>query len=188
MDAFSSSARGCPKDTTGAQALYSKAAPKFALAKRYLGRMYLESSDKDQHIQALQYLGQAANWGDTRSMVLLADINLHGSDGVTKNEALAAEWLDRAQRLHDPVASYQRGLLYQKGQGLAKSRAMAAKLFRRSAEAGYPPAEAALGMCYAKGSGVPMDTAQAVHWLTLAAPKDTYAATELKIITTGKAQ
>ena len=175
---------GVPQDMNVAKQLYVNAAPNFALAQRYLAELYLESPNPGDHAKALPFVltGQAV--GDTGSMVLLSVMYTRG-DGVTKDYTAASRWLEIAAQRQDPVAMYQRGLLYARGHGPQKSYEMAAELFQRAASAGYAPAQAALGVCYATGRGVQRDRNQAIRWLTLAAPRDAYAATELSLFQRG---
>jgi TPR repeat protein len=37
-------------------------------------------------------------------------------------------------------------------------------------------------MCYAKGLGVPQNTQEAIKWLSMAAPKSSFAAKQLAIL------
>lgn len=179
--------RGVPQNTTTARQLYKQAAPRFALAYAFLGESYLESSNSADHSRAILYFLNGASAGETESMIQLAVMYTRG-DGVTRDYASAAKWLDQAQQRGDPVASFQRGALYHNGLGVPKSHAEAVTLYRRAALAGYAPAQAALGMCYATGSGVTKDFNQAIYWLSLAAPTFPYAVGQLALIRAGGLQ
>lgn len=178
---------GVAKSIDTARQLYTKAAPKFALAYTFLGETYLESTNPVDHSRALPYFLNAASNGETQSMVQLAVMYARG-DGVTQNYANAAQWLDKAQQHGDLVASFQRGTLYHNGLGVPKSHTEAVALYRRAALAGYAPAQAALGMCYATGSGVAKNFSQAIYWLGLAAPTYPYAAAHLALAKQGRVQ
>jgi TPR repeat protein len=173
---------GLAEDLNSAKALYLAAGQKFALAWSYLGEMYLASGNPSDATQALLLFQRAAALGETRSMVHLADMLVLGT-GVEKDPSHSVEWLNRAAAQNDPVAVYQQGKMYYYGWDRHKSSRMAAYLFMKSANAGYPPAEAALGMCYALGVGITKDLHQAIQWLKLAAPRDSYAANELALVT-----
>jgi TPR repeat protein len=177
--------KGVPQNTTTAQQLFAKAAPSFALASSFLGETYLQSSSTADHSKAVPYFLTGAAAGDTLSMVQLAAMYTRG-DGVAQNLSNAAQWLQQAAQRGDLVAAYQRGLLYYRGQGLPQSHIEAVALYSRAALGGYAPAQAALGMCYATGDGVTKNIGQAIYWLSLAAPTDTYAATELALLKSGK--
>lgn len=176
--------RGVPQDDNAAKELFGKAAPVFALAKTYLGEMYLNSSSPAERSKALEYFWSAAAKGETSSMVHLAVMYIRGL-GVQKNLVLANKLLQNAAQMGSCVAYYQRGVLYRDGAGVPRSYRMAATLFRRAADMGYPPAQAALGMCYATGVGVEKDLAQARKWLGKAAPADKYAARRLAALSPG---
>jgi uncharacterized protein len=177
--------KGVAQNTTTAQQLFTKAAPSFALASTFLGETYLQSSNSADHSKAVPYFLTGAAAGDTLSMVQLAVMYTRG-DGVAQNFSNAAQWLQQAAQRGDLVAAYQRGLLYYRGQGLPQSHIEAVALYTRAALGGYAPAQAALGVCYATGDGVAKNLNQAIYWLTLAAPTDTYAAAELALAKAGK--
>lgn len=69
----------------------------------------------------------------------------------------------------DPMAQYQLGLMYGKGEGVPEDFKEAVKWSRLSAEQGYDKGQYNLGVHYSRGWGVPQDNIKALEWWTLAA-------------------
>ena len=170
--------RGLPQNLASAKALFVSVGSRFALAQTYLGELLLASGDANDRIQASFLFQRAAGVGETKGMLHFANIQLQAGGALTG----AAQGLAQAESRNDPVALYERGTLYRSGLGVEKSAKMAVYLYQRSANVGYAPAQAALGMCYATGTGVGKDLNQAVKWLTMAAPRDQYAARQLPLV------
>jgi hypothetical protein len=89
--------------------------------------------------------------------------------GVTRDDAEAARWFERAAAQGHHRARSNLARLYLLGLGVEKDTEHAAGLYKRSARAGYVKAQAALGNLYARGVGVPKDLLRAYFWWTLAA-------------------
>lgn len=71
---------------------------------------------------------------------------------------------------HDePIAQYDLGVMYAKGQGVPQDYAEAVKWFRTAADHGHSDAQYSLGVMYANGQGVPQEYAEAARWYRKAA-------------------
>ncbi len=70
--------------------------------------------------------------------------------GVPMNKATAEDWYKSGTRMHDPMATYNLGLLYSESQEHVHDFGKAAKLFRTSVQGGYVPAMHALGLLLLK--------------------------------------
>lgn len=81
----------------------------------------------------------------------------------------------------DPVAQFNLGIDYSKGEGLAKDSAASLQWFKKSALAGFAPAQSALGVIYSEGTNVPRDDKEALKWLTLAGQQGLFEAQKLLI-------
>jgi len=68
-----------------------------------------------------------------------------------------------------PIAQYDFGILYAKGEGVSIDYGEAVGWFRKAADQGLAPAQYAMGLAYAHGQGLPVNDAQAVDWLRRAA-------------------
>ncbi len=62
----------------------------------------------------------------------------------------------------DPVAQFNLGVMYHKGEGVARDLQTAAKWYGLSAEQGWPAAETNLGHMYYNGQGVKQDKVEAL--------------------------
>lgn len=69
----------------------------------------------------------------------------------------------------DPIAQYNIGCSYEKGNEVLQDHAEAVKWFRLAAEQGLANAQYSLGSCYFNAKGVPQDAVEAVKWFRLAA-------------------
>lgn len=69
----------------------------------------------------------------------------------------------------DPVAQFQLGGLYSRGDGVTQDDAAAARWWRLAAEQGFAEAQNELGTVLSEGIGVEADAAEAMRWFTLAA-------------------
>ncbi|MGI6262549.1 MAG: esterase [Succiniclasticum sp.] len=92
--------------------------------------------------------------------------------GRKRNDALAAQWYEKAQQKDDITSMYLLGACYEKGQGVPqdfqKAKSLYEKAARREDHVGAP-AMVALGHLYEKGIGVPVDLAKAREWYQKAA-------------------
>ena len=83
-------------------------------------------------------------------------------------ETALSLWRPLAAR-GDPIAHYNLGLMYGRGEGVARDPAEAARWLRLAAEQGLAEAQAQLGLAYGRGAGVVRDPVQSARWLGLAA-------------------
>lgn len=86
----------------------------------------------------------------------------------TDPAARAAFYLARA-KAGDPIAQYDIGALYARGDGLVQDFATAASWFHAAAAQGNIDAQYNLGVIYERGLGVAPDATQAVNWYRSAA-------------------
>jgi TPR repeat protein len=172
---------GVPTDHATARTLFAAAAPKFALAQRYLGESYLRSKSRSDLAAAATWLGSASALGDRSAMLDLAGMYAQRL-GQPQSIKAALYWLRKAAETNDPAAIFQQGYFYRHVPGKLANPKKAIALYTSAATAGYVPAQSALGMCYAKGLGVPQNTQEAIKWLSMAAPKSSFAAKQLAIL------
>ena len=172
---------GVAQNHDAARTLFEGSAPVFALAQTYLGEWHVRSNTAQDYAIALQLFNAAAVQNDTRAMVDLAMLYVQGK-GVQQDGAAARQWLAEAAKWGDLGAIFRQGYLYRHAPGKVNNPGRAVALYQQAAARGYVPAEAALGMCYLWGLGVQKDVAQAVKWLSMAAPEDPFAARQLAAI------
>jgi TPR repeat protein len=84
-------------------------------------------------------------------------------------EALSLQAAQAGAEKGDPVALYDLGKRYSKGDGVLQDYAKAAECWRQSAEKGHAFAQNNLAVLYAKGLGVPQDHELAAKWYRKAA-------------------
>ena len=111
-----------------------------------------------------------AEKGDATAQFYLGTLFAEGQ-GVTRNDATAFMWFQRAANQGNAIAQYNVGASYAAGTGVAQSYPDAAKWFRRAADQGMVFAQVNLGLLYAAGNGVPQDNIEALKWLELAFKK-----------------
>jgi TPR repeat protein len=83
----------------------------------------------------------------------------------------AASYMAQA-KAGDPVAQYDVGVLYARGDGLVQDYASAFSWFHAAAAQGDVAAQYNLGVLYAEGRGVPVDLGEAVNWYRRAADQN----------------
>ncbi len=92
-----------------------------ALADFNAAREAAMRGDFDQSLPELMALAEA---GRAEAQSLLGDLYSRG-DGVEKDDALAAQWYEKASRQGYSDAQYALGLLYQTGRGVPRDKATA---------------------------------------------------------------
>jgi TPR repeat protein len=133
-----------------AQPLYVSAAPKFSLAKTYLGRLLVKQK---QYPQAMTLFQEAAKAGDTTAMIAIADLYSRGKQPA-KMASPIKRWLRLAGQRGDRTALYILGTQYQKGSpGFPADRKRALSFLRSAAVRGHKPAQLALSAAFAAGDG-----------------------------------
>jgi serine/threonine protein kinase len=107
---------------------------------------------------------KAANAGDAKAQVEIANRYFYALNGVGKDYSQAVAWYRKAADQGSAVGQSDLGSLYYYGHGLPQDYAQALFWFRKAADQGDASADANLGVMYANGQGVPQDYAQAVAW------------------------
>jgi len=121
-----------------------------------------------QFALAFREFQRLAEKGEVAAQTALARMYRNG-EGVTKDDARAAEWYRRAAETGDPEAQNGLGFLYETGRGVEQDEARAAEWYWRAAERGHAPSQTSLGLLYATGRGVRQDHATARRWYRRAA-------------------
>ena len=80
-------------------------------------------------------LKQKAEAGDAKSQLALARMHYNG-DGMTKDDAKAAEWYQKAAAQGSAMAQYNLGMMYQKGEGVTKDAAKAEEWLQKATAQG----------------------------------------------------
>lgn len=112
---------------------------------------------------------QAAAAGIPEAEAMLGLLSGEGAFGVSKNEAQARYWLERASRQEHVKAMYALSLLYKDGRGGPQKPTDAMILLKKAAQAGLPEAQFLLGLEYVLGEQVPLDIRAGYEWLKRAA-------------------
>ena len=94
-------------------------------------------------------LKRKAEAGDAKSQFGLARLYYNG-DGVTKDDAKAAEWYMKAAEQENDFAQYKLGAMYDKGEGVPKDSAKAAEWWKKAAAQGNDAAQEALKLAPSK--------------------------------------
>ncbi len=83
------------------------------------------------------------------------------------DDAYFQEQLAEARK-GDPIAQFNMGIIYLKGDSAPLNHAEAVKWFRKAANQGVDAAQANLGLMYVTGDGVPKDNVKAFSWWSVA--------------------
>jgi len=116
-----------------------------------------------------------AEQGNPSSQCALGEIYSHGFLGVTKNDAEAVKWFQKAAEQGDAEAEDDLGICYRDGLGIPKDAVEAVRWFRKAAEQGFDRAQHNLAYCYNFGIGV-TNLVEAVKWYRKAAEQGVAAA------------
>jgi TPR repeat protein len=84
-----------------------------------------------------------AESGNSKDQLGLARMYYNG-DGVTKDDAKAAEWYQKAAEQGNAFAQYNLGTMYDKGEGVGKDPAKAAEWWQKAAAQGNDAAQECL--------------------------------------------
>jgi len=179
-----------------------KVVPSLAVLLLTLGGVFISvgnSAMAEPVIQAKKLTPEAefaetkkkAEAGDADAQFLLGLLYYVG-DGVTKDDAKAADWfrkaaaqghagaqnyvpaeavkgLQKAATQGDAEAQFNLGRRYSLGKDVAKDYAKAFEWFQKAAKQGHPNGEFFLGSAYILGQGVQKDSAKAFEWFQKAA-------------------
>ncbi len=114
-------------------------------------------------------LRQAALKGDGKAAFVVATRFLRGHDGVAKDPARGARWLERAAEKGVVVAMFRLGAMHEQGLGVVRDYQQARAWYERAAMAGNVRAMHNLGALYASGRLGRPDFHQAAYWFRKAA-------------------
>ena len=103
---------------------------------------------------ALALLNKAADAGDTKSMLELAELYSAGT-AIDRNDAQAIRWYREAADAGNTQGMLQLGGMYSLGIDVSQNYREAAHWFQMAADAGNSSAMFDLGWLYEKGEGVP---------------------------------
>ncbi len=96
------------------------------------GEFATDGRNAEERITGLK---QKAESGDAKSQLGLARRYYNG-DGVTKDDAKAAEWYQKAAEQGNALAQYNLGTMYQRGEGVTKDAAKAEEWLQKAAAQG----------------------------------------------------
>ncbi|HEX2529213.1 MAG TPA: hypothetical protein VHL31_23310 [Geminicoccus sp.] len=147
--------------------LQARAADGDVNAMRSLARIYRDGSlaPADEE-QALYWLEQAAEAGDTQSATRLAAVTRG-----TGRDAERLRWLTTAAEAGDPRAAGGLAAAYLNGEGVTADPQKAQAWAARAIEGGDTAAMAVFGRAYVEGRGVPKDVPRGLQMLEEAAAK-----------------
>ena len=145
------------------------------LLMQYLGPQLIPSSLRPGAVAApmsaeMRALALKANQGVAGAELLLG-LKYAEGDGIAKNDAEAAKWLQRAAEKGQALAQYRLGTLYEKGLGVPLDTKVAADWYAKAAEAGNVKAMHNLAVAYANGAGRETNYTEAARWFRSAAER-----------------
>ncbi len=91
-----------------------------------------------------------AESGNAKDQLGLARLYYNG-DGITKDDAKAAEWYQKAAEQGNAFAQYNLGVMHDKGEGVPRSAAKAEEWWQKAAAQGNEAAQESLKLLHAKG-------------------------------------
>ncbi|MGC2047435.1 MAG: tetratricopeptide repeat protein [Gallionella sp.] len=91
-----------------------------------------------------------AESANAKDQLVLARLYYNG-DGVTKDNAKAAEWYQKAAEQGNAFAQYNLGMMYDKGKGIPKDAAKAVEWWQKAAAQGNEAAQESLNHLPANG-------------------------------------
>lgn len=142
---------------------------KFGLAQLY-GRPRAWSKKIPHNDElALKLYHEAASQGHELSYFVLSQIYENGSNGVEKNDAIAAQWYRKAADNGSSFAQGQLAQRFQEGRGVDQSDAEARRWYGKSAAQGNVYAQTSLAKMYRDGSGGPRDESMVLQLFIKAA-------------------
>jgi len=145
------------------------------LLMQYLGPQLIPSSLRAGAVAApvsaeVRALALKANQGVAGAELLLG-LKYAEGEGIAKDEAEAAKWLQRAAEKGEALAQYRLGTLYEKGLGVPLDAKVAADWYAKTAEAGNVKAMHNLAVAYANGTGRETNYTEAARWFRSAAER-----------------
>jgi TPR repeat protein len=118
---------------------------------------------------ALAMLRSSADAGNAESQFQLGRAYSFGAPGLPRDDAVAAQWVEKAAQKGHPEAQNNMGYLYSVGFGVPKDGEKAMSWWHRSAEAQFTPAQLNLGLAFLDGKLVAKDDTKAFLWVSRAA-------------------
>ena len=154
-----------------ARSLRSLAAPSPAAAAAVapkvsaedLSKRAKDAYDHKDWATAFPLVKLLAENGDRGSELRLGAMYSNGF-GVSRDDAQAVLWYQKAAAAGESAAAFNMGVRYQFGRGVPQDDAQAVSWYRKAADAGIAPAMTNLGFMYFNGRGLPQDDAQALAW------------------------
>jgi TPR repeat protein/chaperonin cofactor prefoldin len=145
------------------------------LLMQYLGPQLIPGSIRNGAVGApasaeIRGLALKANEGVAGAELLLG-LKYADGDGVPKNDAEAALWLQRAAQKSQALAQYRLGALFEKGLGVPLDARIAADWYAKAAELGNIKAMHNLAVAYANGTGRENNYTEAARWFRSAAER-----------------
>lgn len=128
---------------------------------------YLEGSGTKQNPQqAFKYMKQAAEAGDVKAMLQLADL-LEAGTGTGKNCNRAFQWRKEAANLNDPDGMYETAIAYGTCKGTEEDASEFYRWARNAVRAGHNKAFIALGLAelHTEGLITPQNISNILHLL-----------------------
>lgn len=123
-----------------------------------------------KYAEALPYFQKGADMDNGFTAYKYGDYLCNGK-GTKVDKAKAANYLDKAAKLHIPNAMMMLGDLLYKGDGIQQDYARAMSLYKLAAAKNNPVAMWNIGIMYKKGLGVKQDYLIALQWLANASAK-----------------
>lgn len=122
--------------------------------------MALAATFTSEQIQKIRNDAEAGNADAQFNLGLM----YRKGDGVPQDNALAAQWYQKAADQGNSEAQLNLGVMYRKGLGVPQDEQKACELYTKSAEAGNISAQFNLGLLYYKGQGMPRDMQTSKKW------------------------
>ena len=116
--------------------------------------------------QAFKYMKQAAEAGDVKAMLQLADL-LEAGTGTGKNHNRAFQWRKKAANLNDPDGMYETAIAYGTRKGTKEDASEFYRWARNAVRAGHNKAFIALGLAelHTEGLIAPQNISNILHLL-----------------------
>jgi len=158
-------------DYAQACALFEKAAANnVSEAMFYLGSCALLRQQKPDYAQAAYWYGQAAEKGETRVFLPLAQLYYQG-EGVSQDLGAAFQWFKKAAEQGEGEAAFYLGFMLSQGEGVARDEHQARSWYTIAARRGEARAYYNLALLYEEGRGGARDWARALQLYQWAAAK-----------------
>ena len=133
---------GIPTDLPAARALFTRAAPPFAPAKRELGLLKQRGwGEPEDPADGLRLIREAAEHGHASAQRLVEEAYDRGLAVVSTDPREAVSWLQKAAAQGEAVAERDLGLHLKTGNGIPVDPQGALEWFRKAAYKGDGPAK-----------------------------------------------